>query len=40
MKKIVFLTATRADYGKLKSAIFSIQENKAYQTYVFVMILI
>ena len=36
MKKIVFLTATRADYGKLKSAIFSIQENKAYKTYVFV----
>lgn len=36
MKKIVFLTATRADYGKLKILIKNLQENKNFKIYVFV----
>ena len=36
MKKIIFVTATRADYGKLKSIIFSIQKLKNFNTHIFV----
>lgn len=36
MKKIIFVTATRADYGKLKSLISIIQKNKKYKVYIFV----
>jgi UDP-N-acetylglucosamine 2-epimerase (hydrolysing) len=36
MKNIVFVTATRADYGKLKSIILSTQKNKNFNTSVFV----
>ena len=35
-KKIVFLTSTRADYGKLKSIIMKLQNNPNYITRVFV----
>lgn len=35
-KKIVFLTSTRADYGKLKSIIIKLQNNSKYITKVFV----
>jgi UDP-N-acetylglucosamine 2-epimerase (hydrolysing) len=36
MKKIVFVTGTRADYGKLKSIILSVQKIKNYNTSIFV----
>jgi len=36
MKKIVFLTGTRADYGKLKSLITISQKNKSFDTHVFI----
>ena len=36
MKKIIFVTPTRADYGKLKSLISIIQKNKKYKVYIFV----
>ena len=36
VKKIVFLTSTRADYGKIKSIISIIQKNKNFLTKVFV----
>ena len=36
MKKIIFVTATRADYGKLKSVILSIQKLKNFKTHIFV----
>lgn len=35
-KKIVIVTSTRADYGKLKSIILKIQKNKNFTTKVFV----
>ena len=35
-KKIVFLTGTRADFGKIKSLISILEENKNYKVYVFV----
>ena len=35
-KKIVFITATRADYGKLKSIIKAVQLNKKFKTKIFV----
>jgi len=35
-KKIVIVTATRADYGKLKSIILKIQKNKKFLTKIFV----
>ena len=31
-KKIVFLTGTRADYGKIKSLIFELQNTKSFKT--------
>lgn len=36
MKKIIFVTGTRADYGKTKSLIKSLQKNKKFKIYVFV----
>jgi UDP-N-acetylglucosamine 2-epimerase (hydrolysing) len=36
MKKIVFLTASRADYGKLKTLIINLQKNKKFKVYIFV----
>ena len=36
MKKIVFLTGTRADYGKLKSLISVTQNSDFFETHVFV----
>lgn len=36
MKKIVFLTATRADYGKIKSLIFTLQRSSKFKVYAFV----
>ena len=35
-KKILFVSSTRADYGKLKSLIINIQNNKKFSTDVFV----
>ena len=35
-KKIVFLTATRADFGKLKSLMTVSQASKNYETHIFV----
>ena len=35
-KKIVFLTGTRADYGKIKSLIKSIYNNRKYKIYILV----
>ena len=35
MKKIVFVTGTRADYGKLKSIILNFQKKKNFKTIVF-----
>ena len=35
-KKILFVTCTRADYGKLKSLILSIQKNNNFISKVFV----
>jgi UDP-N-acetylglucosamine 2-epimerase (hydrolysing) len=36
MKKILFVTGTRADYGKLKSLIKITQKSKKFKTYIFV----
>jgi UDP-N-acetylglucosamine 2-epimerase (hydrolysing) len=36
MKKIVFVTGTRADYGKIKSIIQLIQKIDSFETYLFV----
>lgn len=36
MKKIIFLTASRADYGKLKTLIINLQRKKNFKVYVFV----
>ena len=36
MKKIVFLTGTRADFGKLKSLIKITQKQSKYEVHVFV----
>ncbi len=35
-KKIVFLTGTRADYGKIKPLIFAVSENKGYEPIIVV----
>lgn len=35
MKKIVFLTGTRADYGKLKSLMKKIEESNDFELYIF-----
>ena len=36
MKKIIFVTATRADYGKLKTIMLSAQRIKNFHTSVFI----
>ncbi|RKJ17522.1 UDP-N-acetylglucosamine 2-epimerase (hydrolyzing), partial [Butyricicoccus sp. 1XD8-22] len=36
MKKIVFLTGTRADYGKIKSLINKVWEDSSFELYLFV----
>ena len=36
MKKIVFLTGTRADFGKIKSLITILDSNQEFEVYVFV----
>ncbi len=36
MKKIVFLTGTRADFGKIKTLIQSVEEHANFEAYVFV----
>ena len=36
MKKIVFITGTRADYGKIKSILISLQKKKIYEVSLFV----
>ena len=36
MKKIVFVTGTRADYGKLKSIILPLQKKKNFKVHLFV----
>ena len=35
MKKIVFVTGTRADFGKLKSLIKITQESKNFEVHIF-----
>lgn len=35
-KKILFVTSTRADYGKLKAIILNVQKNKKFESRVFV----
>tara|TARA_R100001369_G_scaffold71215_5_gene99086 strand:+ start:1518 stop:2639 length:1122 start_codon:yes stop_codon:yes gene_type:complete len=36
MKKIVFLTGTRADFGKIKALIQSVEDHKIFEPYLFV----
>ena len=36
MKKILFMTGTRADYGKIKSLIKAVEASKSFEAYVFV----
>lgn len=36
MKKILFLTGTRADYGKLKSLIKAVEEKDGFEPYIYV----
>lgn len=36
MKKILFLTGTRADFGKLKSLITKVEEHNAFEAHIFV----
>ena len=36
MKKIVFLTGTRADFGKIKSLIQILQNKAEFETHIFV----
>lgn len=36
MKKIVFLTGTRADYGKIKSLLKTIEASRNFELHVFV----
>lgn len=36
MKKILFLTGTRADFGKLKSLIFKVEESNVLEAHIFV----
>jgi len=36
MKKILFVTGTRADYGKIKSLIVNLQKKNSFKVYVFV----
>ncbi|PIC88552.1 UDP-N-acetylglucosamine 2-epimerase (hydrolyzing) [Sporosarcina sp. P21c] len=36
MRKIVFLTGTRADYGKIKALMQSVEKDKSFELYVFI----
>ncbi|WP_253254622.1 hypothetical protein [Vibrio parahaemolyticus] len=36
MKKMLFLTGTRADFGKLKSLISKVEENPALEAHIFI----
>ncbi|MDE6052572.1 MAG: UDP-N-acetylglucosamine 2-epimerase (hydrolyzing), partial [Lachnospiraceae bacterium] len=36
MKKMMFVTGTRADYGKLKSIIKAVEDSKDYEAYIYV----
>ena len=36
LKKIIFLTGTRADFGKMKSIILRLKKNKSVKVQVFV----
>ena len=36
MKKIIFITGTRADYGKMKSVIINLQNNRKFKVFLFV----
>ena len=36
MKSILFITGTRADYGKIKSLILELQKSKKFKTYLFI----
>lgn len=36
MKKILFITGTRADYGKIKSLLKKVEENPDFELYIFV----
>ena len=36
MKKIVFLTGTRADYGKIKSLLKVLSNSKKFEVYIYV----
>lgn len=36
MKKIIFITGTRADYGKIKSILINLQKNKKFEVFLFV----
>ena len=36
MKKLLFITGTRADYGKIKSLIYSVERSSLFEAYVFV----
>jgi UDP-N-acetylglucosamine 2-epimerase (hydrolysing) len=36
MKKILFLTGTRADYGKLKSLINTVEQSEEFEAYIYV----
>ena len=35
-KKIIFISGTRADFGKLKSLILNLQNHKNFEIFVFV----
>ena len=37
MKKIVFLTGTRADFGKLKSLMLISQKSEKFKVHIFVL---
>ena len=36
MKSILFITGTRADYGKIKSLILELQKTKKFKTHLFI----
>ena len=36
MKKILFITGTRADYGKIKSLIKVVENHKDFEAYIYV----
>ena len=36
MKKIVFITGTRADYGKIKSLLYRVENSERFEAYIYV----